>query len=146
MKILEKHVLLFSVIGFITGMVSCKHEPVPAPPCVAGAGGNVTIVAYLFHHDSLITNKPGYLDTVYVKFNTQNFPGPDPSDYDAMYFGDTLENLVHLEELKCGDYYIYGVGLDTISSPGFPFRVTGGIPFSTTATSGEIVLHVPVVE
>ena len=138
------HKIIFVVC--LAGVFSCKHEPSPVPACVAGTGGDLTIVAYLFHHDSVISNKRDYLDTVYVKFNTQNFPGSDPSNYDIFFVGDTMEDQIHLEELKCGDYYIYGVGLDTITSPGFPFRVSGGIPFSTLTTSGEITLHVPVTE
>ena len=145
-----KHILnlvIFSAFTFIfLGFSACKNKETPAPACVAGTGGNNTVVAYLYHHDSLIANKPDYRDTVYVKFNTLNFPGTGPSSYDAVFVGDSAENHIRIDGLICGDYYLFGVALDTISSPGFPFRVFGGIPFSITGTGGSYSIHIPVVE
>ncbi len=110
--------------------------------CEAGTGGNVTIVAYPQHHTLPITNKSWYADTVYVKFNTLNNPGGGLSGYDTYVVGDSGENHVHLEGLTCGDYYLYAVGFDTTISQ----RVTGGIPFTFTQTSGEVIVNIPVVE
>ena len=146
MKEKSESISLILFIASILGLASCKHDTPAAPACVAGSGGNVTVVAYLFHHDSMIVNKPDYRDSVFVKFNTHNLPGTNASSYDAVFVGDSVSENVHLTGLKCGDYYIYGVGLDTITSPGFPFHVSGGIPFSISATTGEITMHVPVTE
>ncbi len=148
MKEKMKSAIIIMLITCAAGFTSCKNKDTTTPTlvCTGGSGGNVTMVAYLYHHDSLIVNKRNYRDTVFVKFNTQNLPGTHASNYDAVFVGDSISNNVHLTGLKCGNYYIYGVGLDTITSPGLPFRVSGGIPFSTSTISGEITLHVPVTE
>ena len=108
----------------------------------AGKGGDVTIAAKMQHHGFTILNKAWYLDTVYLKFNTQNSPGTDLASYDTYFVGEEGEDHIHLEGLKCGDYYIYGVGFDTTINE----RVTGGIPYSFEQESGEIDLNVPVTE
>jgi hypothetical protein len=110
--------------------------------CVAGTGGGVTIVGYLKHHTMLIPNTATHLDTVYLKFNTSNNPGADLSLYDTYFVGEAGEDHVHLEGLKCGKYYIYGVGYDDMISQ----RVVGGIPYTLTDTSGEVDLNIPVTE
>jgi hypothetical protein len=110
--------------------------------CTAGTGGNLTLVVTPQHHGVTIPNQDYYRDTVMVKFNTQEFPGANPSSYDLIVVGDSAENHIHVEGLTCGDYYIYAVGLDTSSME----RVTGGKPFSTDQTSGEISVFVPVTE
>jgi hypothetical protein len=110
---------------------------------LAGSGGNTTIVAFPQHHGEPIINHANYRDTAYVKFNTVEFPGTNPSLYDLTFVGDHVgEEHVHLESLKPGKYYIYMVGLDTTISQ----RVTGGIPYTLTQSSGEVDLDVPVTE
>ncbi len=109
---------------------------------VAGSGGNTTIVAFPQHHGAPIFSHTNYRDTAYVKFNAQEFPGTNPSLYDLTFIGEDGEDHVHLEELKAGKYYIYMVGLDTTIME----RVTGGIPYVLTQTSGEVDLIVPVTE
>lgn len=121
-----------------TLMISCKDEN----SCSAGSGGNVTIVAMAQHHGKTIYNQANYPDTAYVKFNTQEFPGSSPSDYDMIAVGDSGEDHVHIEGLKCGDYYIWMAGLDTSINQ----RVTGGLPYSFSEESGEIDLTIPVTE
>jgi hypothetical protein len=128
-------------VAFIS--ISCKKK---GSDCNAGTGGNLTVVAFLKHHGMVITNKAWHPDTVYVKFNAQNSPGTNPSSYDKFFVGEAGEDHIHLEGLQCGDYYFYGTGLDTtldtIQNP----HVSGGIPFSTENTSGEIDLNIPVSE
>jgi hypothetical protein len=121
-----------------TLLVSCKDEN----NCKAGTGGNVTIVAFPQHHGKTIYNQGNYPDTAYVKFNTQESPGLSPTDYDMIAVGDSGEDHVHIEGLKCGDYYIYMVGMDTTINE----RVKGGIPYSFSQESGEIDLTIPVSE
>jgi hypothetical protein len=126
--------LLFSImIDF-----SCK----PENDCIAGSGGNLTIVATIKHHSKAILSQPNYRDTVYVKYNTQDNPGTNPNSYDATFIGAEGTAVVNLTGLKCGDYYIYAVGLDT----SIALRVKGGIPFNTTQQSGTINLDIPVTE
>lgn len=127
---------LFAVA--IIASSSCK----PDKECEdAGTGGNLTVVATLKHHSKVIYNQPSYPDTVYVKFNTQDMPD-SVTPYDTYFVGEAGEDHVHLEGLKCGDYYFYGAGFDTLITQ----RVIGGIPFTTTQTDGEIELNVPVTE
>jgi len=124
------------VFGFI--YTSCKKKD----ECVAGTGGAVAIAAFPQHHSVPIVSDSAHLDTAYVKFNTQDFPGEDPSKYDLVIAGEAGEDHVHIENLKCGDYYIWMTGFD----PSINMRVTGGIPYSFTQTSGEIDVIVPVTE
>jgi hypothetical protein len=110
---------------------------------LAGSGGNTTVVAFPQHHGMPIINHLNYRDTAYVKFSAISFPGTDPSLYDLTFVGDDVgENHVHLEGLKPGKYYIYMVGLDTTISQ----RVSGGIPYTLTQSTGEVDLNVPVTE
>ena len=135
----SQSVLTFAIMLFaILSTTSCKKEN----KCSAGTGGNVTIVAFPQHHGKAILNKANYPDTVYVKFNTQESPGTNASNYDTHFIGKTGEDHVHLTGLKCGDYYILAVGFDTTIN----HRVLGGIPYSFSQTSGEIDLNVPVTE
>jgi hypothetical protein len=108
----------------------------------AGTGGEATIVAFPKHHGMSIGFDTTYVDSAFIKFNTQNFPGTDPANYDLIIAGEPGETHVHLEGLKRGNYYIYMTGWDTTISQ----RVTGGIPYTLTITSGEVDLNVPVTE
>ena len=133
---MKKTVFLLSALFVIIFFSCCKKNK-----CTAGLGGKVTIVAYPQHHVFPILNKSWYPDTVYLKFNTQNGDS-NLAAYNIYFVGEAGENHVHLEGLKCGDYYIYGVGFDTTISK----RVKGGIPYSFDKTSGEIDLNIPVTE
>ena len=125
----------------ITGILlvttsSCEDE------CEAGLGGNVTIAAFPKHHDDPIFSQANYPDSAFVKFNTQEFPGEDPADYDLVLVGTPGEDHIHIEGLKCGDYFIFMTGFDTAIND----RVVGGIPYSFDQSSGEIDVVVPVTE
>jgi hypothetical protein len=117
---------------------SCKKKD----KCEGGSGGNLTIVAYVEHHTKTIPNQTNYPDTVYVKYNTQESAGTNPANYDAKFIGEAGEDHVHVTGLKCGDYFLYAVGMDTTIHE----RVFGGTSFSTEQTSGEVTLHIPVSE
>lgn len=129
------------LLTFSAITTSCKKKD----NCEAGTGGELTVVAYLKHHGRIIPNQPGHPDTVWVKFNTQNAPGSGVSNYDKLFVGEEGEDHVHLSGLKCGDYYFYGAGKDTLLDS-TQDRVVGGIPFSTDKTSGEVNLDIPVSE
>lgn len=109
---------------------------------VAGTGGNVTLVAFPQHHGAPIMGDSSHVDSAFVKFNTSNAPGINSSNYDLVIAGEVGETHVHIPGLKRGKYFIYMSGYDSTDS----VRVTGGIPFEITATSGEIDLNVPVTE
>jgi hypothetical protein len=105
--------ILFFCVGLIL-FASCAKE---------GTGGDATLVVFLKHHTKVIPNKAWYPDTVFVKFNAKELPGTKVSDFDTYFVGEAGEDHVHCEELKWGDYYLYGVGFDTTISQ----KVSGGM-------------------
>ena len=139
-----KSIKYIALSAFVTISTFCAvlYTSCNKDKCTAGTGGNVTIVAYPQHHTKPIINKSWYVDTVYIKYNTLNSPGAGLTSYDSYVAGEAGEDHVHLENLRCGDYYLYAVGFDTTISQ----RVTGGIPFSFTQTSGEVIVNIPVTE
>jgi len=89
--------------------------------CKGGTGGNATVVATIFHHTKAITGA-----SVYVKYGAKDFPGTTTSAYSASITAANNSNTVTFKDLKCGDYFFYGVGFDsTLSLP-----VTGGYHLS----------------
>lgn len=125
--------LLLIPVSLLFILSSCTKED----KCTGGAGGDLTIVAFPKHHGA--DTKPLW---AFVKYNTQEFPGTNPSAYDIAIAGDTTENHIELENLKCGDYYIYMIAID----PAINDTAVGGIPFSTEQTSGEVNATVAVTE
>lgn len=106
--------------------------------CSAGTGGAATLTAYGKHHGKIVTPK-----SVHVKFNSLEFPGSDAASYDLTIAADTTEDHIEIENLKCGDYYIYMIGYDTALKE----TVKGGIPYTVEENaSGEINLNVPITE
>ncbi|MCX6199794.1 MAG: hypothetical protein NTY88_11335 [Bacteroidetes bacterium] len=100
---MKSYKIIFTVLAFLVlitvSVSSCKKK------CKeAGTGGQVTIAAFPQHHGKTIWNKTWYLDTVYLKFNTQDSPGANLSSYDTYFVGEDGEDHVHIEGLKCGDY------------------------------------------
>ena len=134
-----KTTLFLTLLLISFGVSSCVKK------CkTAGLGGNLTMVAFPQHHTCTIINHVGWPDTVFVKYNTKEFPGASPSSYDTYFIGEVGEDHVHLPGFKCGDYYLYAVGFDSTCHG--PTRVTGGIPYSTEAESGEVDINIPVTE
>jgi hypothetical protein len=109
---------------------------------IGGTGGDVTLVLKPQHHGVPIVSDSTYLDTAYIKFNTSNSPGENASDYDLVIAGEENEDHVHAPGMKRGKYFIRMTGWDhTINQ-----RVSGGIPYEFSQTSGEIDIAVPVTE
>lgn len=130
---MKNQLLTLSGVLFISlFLFSCKKDK-----CTGGSGGSLTIVAFPKHHGN--DTKPLW---AYVKFNTKNFPGDNPSNYDLRIAGDTTENHIEIENVKCGDYYIYAIAID----PAINDTVVGGVPFSTAETTGEVNVNVAVTE
>jgi hypothetical protein len=120
-------------------VLSCNRKD-DNDSCVAGTGGNLTVVAFPQHHTKPIFNKADYPDTVFVKFSTQDAPANDV--YDTFFVGEAGEDHVHLTGLKCGTYYLFGAGYDTSIHQ----RVVGGVPFTTDKKDGELNVYIPVTE
>lgn len=135
---MKSSIIILSIVLAATIISSCKKEK----KCEAGTGGSVTLVAFPKHHSVPIYNQATYLDTVYLKFNTQELPSGGLSAFDTYFVGSVGDADVHCTGLKCGDYYIVATGFDTTINE----RVFGGIPFTITAESGEVDVNIPVVE
>ena len=89
----------------------------------AGDSGEATLVVVEQHHGLTIPNQANYLDSIFVKFNTQDLPADPTHNYDKLYVGVAGDDHVNLVTLNAGKYYIYGTGYDTTRS----VRVTGGM-------------------
>ncbi len=136
MKLAKYFSLLFISAACIL-VVSCKKDN----KCEAGSGGSLTFVAQLKHHGSVIINDSIRPDTVWIKYNAQDWSGA-PAGSDAMFIGEYPEDHVHIAGLKCGDYYFYASGWDASISE----VVRGGRAYSTEQTSGEIPIDIAVTE
>lgn len=138
---MESYRLQFATVLVCTlvTIFGCKKEG-----CEAGTGGEVTLKILPEHHGVPIYNSQNYRDTVYIKFDATDFPGPDPSNFDIVRWGNANENFVNVPGLKCGQYYIMVSGFDT--SAQWNIRVVGGVPFNFSETSGEKSITVPVTE
>lgn len=121
---------LFSLI-----LISCGKDEVK---CTAGNGGNVTLLAFGKHHGDLV--KP---TSIHIKFNSSEYPGDKPSDYDLNIAADTTQDHILVRDLKCGNYYIYMTGYDAAI-----FEVVkGGIPYTIDENkSGNVNLDIPITE
>lgn len=129
---MKKSIILISAI-LLTGLLfsSCSKE---------GLGGEATIAAFPKHHDKPIPNT-----TIYIKYGAKDFPGTDVSVYDDAKIAEAVtgeDPHAHFENLKKGDYYLYGVGFDSSINQ----IVTGGIPVEIKEKSGETDIIVPVTE
>src|SRR5258705_4825404 len=123
--------ILLILLTMIFISPSCKkqdaQEEVKPDTCVAGTPGNLSIKVSLQHHEHTLVNLKNYRDTIYVKYNVQDFPGSNPSDYDTTYIGEYQLDYVLLTNLRCGKYYLFAVGMESTHF----VRVYGGIPYST---------------
>lgn len=81
--------------------ISCKKND---------EGGKAEIHALIYHGSTEIRNS-----TLYVKFGATSAPSDPTSDYDMKLNGESGDNHVHIEELRRGDYYLYAVGMDTVT-------------------------------
>jgi len=79
---------------------------------------------------------------VYIKFNTQDFPGDDVSKYDAKVNADASGNYEFSSVYK-GEYYLYAVGEDYTIPP--PYIVEGGLP-TKVHSKEHVSLDIPVTE
>lgn len=106
----------------------------------AGLGGDASIAAFPKHHDKPIPNA-----MIYIKYDTKDFPGTDVNAYDDVMIAEPQtgeDPHAHFENLKKGNYYLYGVGFDSSINQ----IVTGGIPVEIKLKVGETDIVVPVTE
>jgi hypothetical protein len=121
------------VLAFASG---CKKKN----ECEAGSGGSLTVLANMIHH-----TRPIKGCRVYVKFNTSEFPGESPSNYDLSFKADDSTSIAKLTGLNCGDYYLYATGIDSLLDPSNNI-VKGGSPFSTSQKEGTQSWNIYITE
>ncbi len=130
---------LFLAFAFSLIFFSCNKN--------AGLGGDATLTVYGAHHSNNIINHAGYPDTVFLKYNVDEFPGTKVTDYDAFFMGTPPEEFVKIDGLKKGKYFVYMVGRDTAwGATGA--RVTGGmaLKIKRSQKSDKITLNIPLSE
>jgi|SRR3990172_2348187 len=123
----KKNYILF---GLLLLAFSCRKGDV---------GGDATIVASIKHHATPIKGA-----TVFVKFDTDEYPSNPTTDYDLKIVGASNESHVHIEGLRYGKYYLYAEGFDSTDM----VAVEGGLPFKIKwrQRKKEIDIDVPVTE
>jgi hypothetical protein len=102
----------------------------------SGLGGEAEIHIDVKHHSVLIP-----FSKVYIKYDAKEFPGDDLTKYDAFI---TTNNMAHghFENLKKGNYYIYGVGFDSSIN----LTVTGGLKVKISKKDEMVDVTLPVTE
>lgn len=142
MKIQRSLALL--LIGSVSlFFASCKKDvDLPIETCIAGTGGEVSLILKPEHHGDPIPSVPGYPDTAMIKFNTSEYPGDNPALYDLVVVGTVGDDFVKVDNLLCGKYFVYMTGKDTSLDD----RVRGGIPITISETSGTLTYRIPITE
>ena len=118
--------ILFSVLVIL--VQSCRRE---------GLGGNNTLIVSLDHHGVPVKGA-----AVYVRYGAKDFPGAVPSDYDLSSHATSMNDSVHVESLRKGDYFVYAVGFDSIVSS----TVSGGKHIFISTKSGKTALKLSLTE
>jgi hypothetical protein len=115
-------------ISFIS-ILSCRKEET-----LAGKGGNATLTITPQHHGLNIANSK-----VYIKYNAKN----TPSFYDDSVQTNMQNGIPKaiFTQLTKGDYYIYGIGIDTTIMQ----TVKGGIPYTIENETAQTI-YLPVTE
>jgi hypothetical protein len=119
----------FLVFISIISILSCRKEET-----LAGKGGNATLTITPQHHGLNIADSK-----VYIKYNAKNTPSfYDDSVQTSMQNG--IPTAVFTQLTK-GDYYIYGIGIDTSIMQ----SVKGGIPYTIENETAQTI-YLPVTE
>jgi len=75
--------------------------------CDGGGGGSSVVKGKVLHHDQAIPNA-----MVYIKYNAKDLPSTNTLVYnDSVKANSNAEYSI--SGLKCGDYYLYGKGIDS---------------------------------
>lgn len=141
MKMVTKAAL--TIIPALFLLASCKRDTeIPEPYCKAGNNGTITITLQAEHHGDAIPSLPNYPDSVFIKFNTSEFPGDNPALYDMVVAGTAPSSEVIISNLSCGRYFIYMTGFDVSIAE----RVKGGIPVTLNYEETTRTIKIPVTE
>lgn len=100
-----------------------------------GLGGNSSITGTVAHHGKPIPNS-----VVYLKFNTQDYQGDSPGDYDASVNADAKGEYT-FSKVYQGDYYLFATGEDLSIHQ----VVKGGVPVKVKRNK-VVTQDIPVTE
>jgi hypothetical protein len=133
MKIKITAIVFFALSSF--AISSCKK---------AGIDGEARIVVFLNQHGTIIPNQSGCLDTVFVKFNTDEQPDDPRHDYDVIFVGKGTDANTNCVGLHTGTYFLFVTGYDAHSGR----NVSGGVSVKIKYKdrNKQIDVDVPVTE
>ncbi len=122
-------------------LVSCKDKTEEEiDNCPEGRTAFLNVVTRMVHHTRPINGC-----RVFIKYGATNFPGEDTTKYDFAVTSDWNSAYATFDSLNCGQYYIYAIGIDSLLDPS-NWIVKGGLPYSTTATTGIDSINVYITE
>lgn len=102
--------------------------------CKAGMGGDATLVINVLSD----SKNPLYGTTVYIKYGQSTAPASINKFDDHIVAGNNT-NTVTFAKLKCGTYYLFATGFDSVLntqlSGGSPLSITHGHRKKTTNTN-----------
>lgn len=75
-----------------------------------GTGGKAELHAKIYNNGTAINHSD-----LYVKFDATQAPSDPTHNYDLKGHGEETDNHVHVESLRPGQYYLYAVGVNTVT-------------------------------
>lgn len=100
----QKTLRMALVMGLITTILftsSCKKN---------STGGDAILHVKIYNNGTPINHS-----NVYVKFDAKEAPSDPSSNYNLKEHGEETDNHVHIEGLRPGQYYLYAVGVNTLT-------------------------------
>ena len=126
---------LYITIIIIVSIISsgCRDQ------CKGGSGGSLTLKVNIMHHSKWIKGA-----TLKIKYNATEFPGEN-GNYDFTTIAGNQDSFILVNNLTCGDYYLFGKGIDS-TLPNPDKTVQAGISFSTEKETGTVAITLPLTE
>ena len=154
-----KHLKLFLIPFILITFVACEDEKEGCMDPIslnydpkaekdngtcqfAGPNGSTEIVFFPKQGTVDIISTAAYQDSAYLKWNTTEFPGTNPADYNVVRAGDVNENHIHFFNMKTGKYYIYMTGWNYTTNK----RVTGHKAVTVTQSTGTVNIDVEMTD
>ncbi|MCX6248013.1 MAG: hypothetical protein NTW10_09785 [Bacteroidetes bacterium] len=137
-KLAGSYAVLIALFLFLCG---CKHKTEDSlPSCIAGTGGNLTLVVFAYHNGISIPNYYTHPDTAFIRFGTTISPGINSAAYSTFFVSAPGDDHIHCPGLRCGDYFIYRTAWDSVAGT----TRYGGYGISIADTSGDKIINIAV--
>lgn len=123
--------ITLSAVLVVLTLSSCERKD---DTNIAGKGGMAVLKVTPQHHGTNIDSC-----TIFLKYNSKELPSSFDEEIKCV-----MENgkpVATFNELKKGDYYVYGKGWD----PDISQQVVGGIPY-TISDEQTYTINIPVTE